>query len=110
MRVAFVGQRTFFEACAMPDGIVDGLTSKFLDFRMGADLDALLRGLGAFAPDAVVIFRPEVLPPAAFAGVEAPVLGFLTEPIPRESAGGEARYEDLERRLWELEQVDPANV
>ena len=45
-------------------------------------------------------------PPAPSDGLDALTLGFLTEPIPRDAAGG---HHDLERRRWELEQVDASS-
>lgn len=110
-RIAFVGQATFFEACSLePDVAADlGCESRFVEFRQGADADRLLAELEAYAPDAVVVFRPEVLPAGALHDLPGAVLGFLTEPLPRKR-GGTPAHEDLERRLWELGQVDPLNV
>lgn len=110
-RVAFVGQGTFFEACSLePEAAAGvGLESRFFEFRQGADAEALLAALTAFAPAVVVVFRPEVLPAGLLHDLPGSVLGFLTEPLPRSEAGA-PRHEDLERRLWELGQVDPLNV
>lgn len=108
MRLAFVGQSTFFEACALQDGLVPGCATTFHEFRQDADGARLRERLDALDPDVVVVFRPEVLPDGLLAGLRATVLGFLTEPLPRE--GGGVRHEDLERRLWELAQVDARNV
>lgn len=108
--MAFVGQSTFFEACALRDGVAPGVATRFVEFRKGGDARAMRSRLDVFAPDVVVVFRPEVLPPAVLSGLDAVVLGFLTEPIPREVGTGVVRHEDLERRLWELRHVDPANV
>jgi hypothetical protein len=102
-----VGQRTFFEACALEDGAVPGLATAFLEFRAGADARALRARLDALDPDVVVVFRPEVLPAGLLAGLRALVLGFLTEPLPR---GPHATSRDLAGRLWELRHADPANV
>src|SRR5688572_29127660 len=82
MRLAFVGQSTFFEACAA-DEHSGRLRTVFLEFRAGGDAEAMRARIDAFAPHVVVAFRPEVLPPGVFAGLRAAVLGFLTEPIPR---------------------------
>lgn len=103
LRLAFVGQGTFFEACALGDGIVPGIATAFFEFRKDGDVEQLLRSLRAFGPHVVVVFRPEILPAGALQGVRAPVVGFLTEPIPR-TVGG--THHDLQRRLWELQQVD----
>ncbi len=63
-RLAFVGQSTFFEACSLDAAGAEraGTTAEFLEFREGGDADRLLAQLEAFAPEAVVVFRPEVLP------------------------------------------------
>jgi len=108
--MAFVGQGTFFEACSLPDGVVPGVRTRFVEFRAGADAEQMLRAVRAFAPDVLVCFRPEVLPQGVFTGLDAAVVGFLTEPIPRDAATGAARHQDLEHRLWELSHVDPSNV
>lgn len=105
LRIAFVGQGTYFQACALDDGVLPGVRARFAEFRKDADVERLLRELRAFAPHVVVVFRPEIIPAGALQGVRAPVVGFLTEPIPRTAGGGHA---DLDRRLWELRQVEAA--
>lgn len=110
MRLAFVGQKTFFEVCALPDQAADGVRTTFVEYRQDVDPEAMLAAVRAFAPDVVVVFRPEVLPAGVFGDLDAHVLGFLTEPIPREPGSHAVRHEDLDRRLWELGQVDPGNV
>src|SRR4051812_32658667 len=107
LRLAFVGQTTFFEACALREDSPRVRTA-FLEFRSGGDADALLAQLHAFAPHVVIVFRPEVLPPGAFAGLRAAVLGFLTEPIPR--SGTRRSHPDLARRRADLAAMDPGNV
>jgi hypothetical protein len=109
VRVAFVGQSTFFEACALEPGSRAGFDPTIVEFRGGADADALLRTLDDVDPDVIVVFRPEIVPHGLFAGRRAVTVGFLTEPLPRTGGGGLASHEDLERRLWELGQVDPSN-
>jgi hypothetical protein len=104
-RLAFVGQRTFFEACALGDERRD-LRTAFFEFRKGADTGHLLTELRAFAPHVVLVFRPEIIPAGAFRDLRAATLGWLTEPIPR---GTTKAHEDQKRRLWELQQVDPSN-
>ncbi len=106
MRVAFVGQQTFFAACSL-DGPVGGWEPRFFEFRRGADGEELRAGLVAFDADVVAVFRPDTIPPGQFAGLRAATLGFLTEPLPRDADG--PVHEDLLRRQWELEQVDPQN-
>ena len=105
LRLAFVGQRTFFEVCAL-GGERPGFETRFHEFRRHGDADALRRDLDAFRPHVVVVFRPEIVPAGTFAGLRAATLGFLTEPIPRDAAGG---HHDLDRRRWELEQVDASS-
>ena len=106
-RIAFVGQGTYFEACALADGVLPGVRTTFLEFRQGGDPERLGRGLDAFAPDAIVVFRPEILPEGLLRDRSALVLGFLTEPLPRKQ--GKVHL-DLQRRLEQLSAVDPANV
>lgn len=102
LRLAFVGQGTFFEQCALGDARPD-IATRFVDFRRGGDPGPMRAELHAFRPHVVVVFRPETIPAGALDDVEAAILGFLTEPIPRARGGG---HPDLERRLWELRQVD----
>jgi hypothetical protein len=109
LRLAFVGQSTFFRACALEPGAEPGLETRFLEFRAGGDADSLLAALERLAPDLVVVFRPEIVPAGAFADLRAVTLGFLTEPLPRAVGGDGASHEDLERRLWELGHVDGSN-
>jgi hypothetical protein len=104
LRVAFVGQSTFFRACAL-EGEVEGLSCSWVEYRSGGDTTALLGALAAIEPHVVVLFRPEILPAGAFAELPALTVGFLTEPLPRR--GGS--HPDLERRLRELGTVDAGN-
>ncbi|MDO8184073.1 hypothetical protein Q5424_02745 [Conexibacter sp. JD483] len=105
LRLAFVGQGTYFEACAqMRDGA--GLQTRFVEFREGAELGRLLGELHTWRPHVVLVFRPEIVPAGAFAGLDAATLGFLTEPLPR--ARGSA-HDDLEIRLKALRKVDRSN-
>lgn len=107
LRLAFVGQSTFFGACALEEQSAQ-IRTTFIEFRSGGDADAMLAQLQAFAPHVVVAFRPEVLPAGVFADLPAAVLGFLTEPIPR---GNTRRaHADLQRRRQDLAAMDPANV
>jgi hypothetical protein len=101
-RIAFVGQSTFFEACSL-----EAPSTTFVEFRAGADPEPMRARVAAFAPDVIVSFRPEILPPEVFAGLRAPVLGILTEPIPRRP--GRA-HPDLLRRRFALSKLDPGNV
>jgi hypothetical protein len=104
LRVAFVGQSTFFRACAL-EGDAHGLRGTFVEHRAGGDTAALVSALAAIEPHVVVVFRPEIVPAGAFAELPALTVGFLTEPLPRR--GGS--HPDLERRLRELAIVDAGN-
>lgn len=107
LRLAFVGQATFFEACAL-DGRDDRVVTRYVDFRAGADAGAMRSRLDAFAPDVVVVFRPEIVPRGAFDGLRARTVGFLTEPIPRRG-GSRRTHPDLRRRGNDLAEADPGN-
>jgi hypothetical protein len=105
LRIAFVGQGVFFRQCALelPEA---GLEPAFLDFRAGVAPEPLLARLRELDPDVVLVFRPEIVPPGLFDPLRALTIGYLTEPLPR--AGGQ-RHDDLDTRMWWLEQVDAAN-
>jgi hypothetical protein len=107
LRVAFVGQSVFFRQCAL-EAPAGGLEPAFVDFRSGAPERPMIATLHELDPDVVVVFRPEIVPAGLFAGLRALTIGYLTEPLPRERAGGGA-HPDLEGRLWWLRQVDPGN-
>jgi hypothetical protein len=102
VRVAFVGQRTYFEQCALAEP-AGGLEPVFIDFRGGANVGEMLSELRAADPHAVVVFRPEIVPAGLLADVPAPVVGYVTEPLPRED---EAVNENLE---WNLAALDDAD-
>jgi hypothetical protein len=104
-RIAFVGQETYFRATALttPTG---ELLPEFVEFRAGGDAEQMLASVESFAPDVVVVFRPETLPDALFAGLRVPVLGFLTEPLPR---GDGKSHPDLAARLRQTEAIDRSN-
>src|SRR4051812_18774513 len=53
VRIAFAGQRTFFEACALADGLA-GARTIFLEFRKGGDADRLRAALDEFRPHVVI--------------------------------------------------------
>lgn len=98
MRVAFLGQRTFFAAHALsaPAG---GLEPAFFDPR-SEDVGDALRD---WRPDAVVAFRPDTVPAGALDGLDAKVLGVVTEPLP-----GPADRPNLAYNLAELSRADAA--
>src|SRR3954452_1488952 len=103
LRLAFVGQRVYFGSCVIEDP-VPGVEPAFFDAQPEQPADGLLARLEEFAPDAVVVFRPEILPRGALDDVRALTLGFLPEPLPR----GEApEHEDLAARLDYLHGADP---
>ena len=103
MRVAFVGQRTYFEACAL-HAPAAGLEPVFVDHRGGRDAAPMVAAVRAAEPDVVVVFRPEIVPSGAFDGLPALTLGFNTEPLPRSEA---AAHPDQVARLTELATTDP---
>jgi hypothetical protein len=107
LRLAFVGQGTFFEACSLHAGL-RGLEPSFFEFRRDGDARALVEDLQVFDPDVAVVFRPEIVPAGALHGLRARTVGFLTEPLPRQLSGMPV-HDDLERRLWELRHVDASN-
>jgi hypothetical protein len=105
IRIAFVGQTTYFRACALLDA-TGGLTPTFVEWRTGAPLEPMLDALSEVDPDVVVAFRPDIVPPGAFDGLRAITVGYLTEPLPR---AGDPDHPDLLRRLDEMRAVDPSN-
>jgi hypothetical protein len=105
MRLAFVAQATYFHYCALEEP-AGGVEPRFFDFRAGADPEPLAGALRAYDPDVVLVFRPEIIPEGTFDGLRAVAVGFLTEPLPRD---GSPSHPDLDRRLVDLQQVDPAS-
>src|SRR3954451_19409655 len=105
MRLAFAGQATYFHYCALEQP-ADGVEPRFFDFRAGDDPEPLARALADWQPDVVLVFRPEIIPPGAFHDLDAIRAGFLTEPLPRPD---KPSHPDLDRRLADLERIDPAN-
>lgn len=105
LRIAFVGQETYFRSCALSTDC-GGVAPSFVDYRAGADIGPVLARLELLRPDIVVVFRPEIVPTGAFGRLEAITLGYLTEPLPRADVHAHA---DLVRRLGYLEAIDPQN-
>ncbi len=106
LRLAFVGQQTYFEACAL-DERSSRVRTTYVDFREGADAEAMRAALDRFAPHAVVVFRPEIVPAHAFDGLAALTIGFLTEPIPRFGPTHSRKaHPDLRRRRADLLKAD----
>ena len=105
LRLAFVGQGVYFRQCALEQA-AGGLEPAFLDYRAGVGAAPLLEHLTQLDPDVVIVFRPEIIPAGLFARLRAVTIGYLTEPLPRVAR---ERHEDLEQRMWWLEQVDASN-
>src|SRR3954452_24550296 len=101
MRLAFVGQATYFHYCALEVPAQD-VEPRFFDFRAGLPGAPLARALHDWDLDVVLVFRPEIVPAGTFEGLRAVTAGFLTEPLPR--LGG-ISHPDLDRRLADLERV-----
>jgi hypothetical protein len=104
-RVAFVGQETYFRVCSQTRPS-RAITPLYVDYRSGADPELMLDTVRRFRAHAVVVFRPETVPPGLFAGLDALTLGWSTEPLPR---GARGVHPDLAWRLSELALVDRAN-
>jgi hypothetical protein len=108
LRVAFVGQSTYFRACAL-DEHSSRIETRFVEFRADRDAGRMRATLDAFAPHVVVAFRPEIIPAGTFADLRAPVIGFLTEPITRRAGEGAAHW-DLDARRRDMRRLDRDNV
>lgn len=106
MRLAFVGQREYFGYTSLqaPAG---GVEPSFAHFFPGAPVEPLLAELHAIEPDVVFVWRPELIPEAAFADLDAITVGYLTEPLPR--PGGAEPHRDLRIRWENLQRADPSN-
>jgi hypothetical protein len=110
LRLAFVGQQTYFRACALDEDSAR-IRTAFFDYRAGRDAELVRQQLAGFAPHAVVVFRPETLPAGLLADLPAAVVGFLTEPISRATdGGGQGLHWDLEARRRDMAGLDRANV
>jgi hypothetical protein len=82
LRVAFVGPRAAFDACAL-HAAAGGVVPAFVDFRAGVDPLELKAALRSAAPHVVVVFGPQSVPAGLLSDLPAATLGFLTESIPR---------------------------
>jgi hypothetical protein len=107
VRVAFVGQQTYFRATAL-DEHSERFETTFVDWRILSDAPRMRTQLDAFGPHIVVSFRPEIIPQGLFADLRAPVLGFLTEPIVRDH--GRGAHWDLAARARDMKALDRDNV
>jgi len=103
LRVAFVGQRTYFELSSQRSASA-AIDPTFVEFRSGADPAGLRSTLQALDPHVIVVFRPELVAAGLFQGIEALTLGILTEPLPRV---GDPTHPDLVRRLGDLAALNP---
>jgi hypothetical protein len=106
VRLAFVGQRVFFELCSLEHPAA-GIEPTFIDFRHDADPRPLRTQLEALDPDVIWVWRPEIVPPGLLHGLRAQRVGYLTEPLPR--PGDSEPHTDLTQRLEYLKAADPAN-
>lgn len=106
LRVAFIGQETFFQVCSLTDEC-PSIATTFIDYRKGFSIDELLQKVAVFQPDIAVIFRPEAFPKGTFHDRSFLTLGYLTEPLPRSS---HSSHRDLKRRFDDLREVDRENI
>jgi hypothetical protein len=106
VRLAFVGQRVFFELCSL-EHPADGIEPTFIDFRHDADPRPLRAQLEQLDPDVIWVWRPEIVPPGLLQDLRAKKIGYLTEPLPR--PGENEPHADLVQRLEYLKAADPAN-
>lgn len=104
-RFAFVGQSTYFTACAL-EHPQSWAVPRFFEFRAGGDIEKLRSSLAEFDPHIILVFRPELTPPGMLHEFPAVTVGYLTEPLPRTKRRA---HRDLRRRLEYLEPVDPSN-
>jgi hypothetical protein len=101
VRVAFVGQRTFFAAHAL-HAPAAGLDPAFVDVRVGEDPAAARARLDELAPGVVVAFRPDAIPAGTLDGLDPErtrVVGVVTEPLP---GGDRPPHPNLEYNQAEL--------
>src|SRR3954453_22877147 len=106
VRLAFVGQRVFFELCSL-EHPTDGIAPTFIDFRHDADPRPLRAQLEALDPDVIWVWRPEIVPPGLLHGLRARRVGYLTEPLPRPA--DDEPHEDLTLRLEYLTAAHPSH-
>ena len=105
LRIAFVAQREYFASSTLEDP-AGGLEPRFFDFRFDAPVEPLVAALSAWSPDVVFVFRPEMVPPGAFADLGAVTVGYLTEPL---HVPGHPPHPDLDTRFEVLQRADPGN-
>ena len=105
LRLAFVGQSTYFSSSVLEDERA-GILPAFFELAPGRPPEGLLAALQTFAPDVVIVFRPEFLPAGLLDALDAVTVGYLTEPLPRSADTG-AAHPDLRTRLESLRAIDP---
>ena len=105
LRVAFVGQAEYFRSSSLEDP-AGGLEPRWFDFRFDAPAEPLVAALRDWAPDAVFVFRPEMVPAGALAEVDAVTVGYFTEPL---HVPGHPPHPDLDTRFEVLQRADPAS-
>jgi hypothetical protein len=105
LRLAFIGQREYFGYTALRETTA-GVEPRFFHLHHGGDIGTVLPALKAFAPDVVLAYRPELFEAGAFDEIDAVVVGYLTEPLPRADREPHADQAD---RLRQLHDTDPGN-
>jgi hypothetical protein len=103
LRVAFLGQATYFRHTVPPQRTA-AIDPRFFDARDGVDPTDAIAALRAFAPHAAVVFRPDSLPADALDRIECPVLGVVTEPLPHPGRSG---HPNLDYNLAQLSRLRP---
>jgi hypothetical protein len=107
VKLAFVGQREYFNYTSL-QAPAEGVEPSFVHFYPEAPVEPLLRELDRLRPDVVFVWRPELIPPGAFADVAAITVGYLTEPLPRVGGTG-SPHPDLVTRWETAQRTDPSN-
>lgn len=103
LRVAFLGQATYFRQ-TVPPRRTTAIDPCFFDVRDGVDPGREIDRLLAFAPHVAVVFRPDALPHAALDRIACPLLGVLTEPLPRPGRSG---HPNMDYNLAQLSRLRP---
>lgn len=103
LRIAFLGHAMYFERC-VPRDATDRLVPAFFDVRDGIDPAPAVAAAAAFDPHVAVVFRPDGLAGGALDPITAPVLGVLTESLPRP---GRSSHAILDHNLAQLRRLEP---
>src|SRR4051794_1457252 len=83
LRIAFVGQSTYFRATSL-DEQSDRVRTTYVEFREGRAPDDLMSALRAPDPHGVIVSRPELTPTGLFPPQRFAAPGSLPEPLPRQ--------------------------